>query len=150
MNTYVDSLVRPEVSALSELLGADGALEGLLPGVPAHMNLQGARTHEALGAFDALEGPLSSVSPHVVAQMPVRRERSSAVRIGTQEGLLTVMNALVRLQVAFLSEALAAAWVVALKWLFSFLHITCKIRKVPRLSKASYMGALVDLESAGA
>lgn len=75
----------------------------------AQVNLEGARTHETLVTLFALKRSLPSVPSIVVRQVPVGRERASAVFIVAQEGLLPVVDPLVRFQITSLRKALATA-----------------------------------------
>ena len=107
--TYVVYLaVRPQVTALSELLAADVAVVGPFSRMAANMDLEGARAHERLLAHWALERSLASVSTEVVREMPMSGERSSTALESAHEGLLSVVDTHVGLQIAFLREPLVA------------------------------------------
>lgn len=57
--------VRVEVSSVGEALATDGAFEGLLPCVHAHMALNGGLLREGLATHFAGKGLLSRVGAHV-------------------------------------------------------------------------------------
>jgi hypothetical protein len=73
------------------------------------MDFECAGPHEGLRAERALERPLASVPSEVVTQMPMSRKDTATTLIGAGEGLLTIMNAKMCLEIAFLGELFAAA-----------------------------------------
>ena len=130
--TYMDFHMCSQVTTFSETFAATLAFEGLLACVAAHMNFKGARPHETLRALRAFEGSLPRVAPLVIGKMSMRGEGSAASLEVALERFFAIMNPKVRLQIAFLSEALTTPWKVTYEWLFTD------------------MGPLVDLEAPGA
>lgn len=61
----VDRHVFADVTALQEALWADGAAEGLLPGVAALVPVQVGLLDEGLVTVRALVRPVAGVQPHV-------------------------------------------------------------------------------------
>ena len=112
-------LMGAQVTTLSKALPTCLALKGLFTSVAAHMDLERARPHEALIANVALKGPLTCMASVMVRQVPMRRKRAAAVLERADERLLTVMDALVRLEVTLLCEALTTALELTDEWLLS-------------------------------
>ena len=108
-----------EISTLSEPFRANIALEWTLTSVPAHMDLQGARPHEAMVALIAFKRTLASVPSKMVRQVPMGCEGSTTVFKGAVEGFFSIVDASVRLKIAFLSESFATALKIAHKRLLS-------------------------------
>ncbi len=67
-----------EECAVGEGAVADGAGEGALHAVGAHVNIQRALLREALAADGALEGPHTGVHHHVLQQIVTQREGAPA------------------------------------------------------------------------
>ena len=119
-----------QISAFSESLATAFAFKGSLASVTTHVNLKSARPHETLRTQLTFERSLARVPSEVVRQMAMGGESSSTTRESAGKWFLTIVNALVRLQVALFCEALATAWKVALERFFS------------------YVGSFVDLQIA--
>jgi len=102
----VDLAVGVEVARLGKFLAAHGAFKWFFTCVLSHMNFQSARSHKTLGAGVACKWSITCMPPKVVTQVPVGRECPVTPVIRADERLLSIVNSLVRFQVALFCEFL--------------------------------------------
>ena len=101
--------MRPQIATLSKLLGAYITLIRSLTCMAPNVYLQCARSHKGLLTHCAFEGSFASMPPKMVRQMSMCCERPSTVLERALEGLFSVMNAHVSLQIALFCKFLVAA-----------------------------------------
>mmetsp|Transcript_16692 Transcript_16692/g.21093 ORF Transcript_16692/g.21093 Transcript_16692/m.21093 type:complete len:220 (-) Transcript_16692:687-1346(-) len=124
--------VSAQIATFSEFFAANVAFVRALTRVAPHVNFQSARPHEGLLADIAFKGTFAGMATEMIRQVPMRRKSASAAFKSANERLLPVMDPLMRFEVAFLSESLSTALMIAHKRLLS------------------HMSSFVDFQPAGA